>query len=572
MRALPLILGLLVACNASTDETADTDAPVLETRFALDPAVAARGVSVEADLLSRSAVFEFGETDLDLGEGVVVESVTVRDAYNATVDLRVEPDAELGPRDLTVSVYGDPTVVADGFAVIDQSFTVEPSSGKMGATVQVDITGRNTSWERGYTWVSFGDGVDVLDLDIVADNLATALVSVRPDARPGPRDVTMESGPDVVTLTDGFMVDRAVITAFFDPPEAYQGDTVDFVVTGLDTAFGADTELEFWDAGGPNADIGVTQMTVLDGENLFGRVRLSNAARLGARDVVVRSDSETLRIPDGLTVLDAPPDLGNVAVSIGFDVIRELDNASGTLYERVQAYAYFVVPLDPPCGPAMPMGSGPQPYDVNGVFPVPPEPDPVDCPNPETVSAGDYVWFESDENVVTLHKNVDAATGMILYYGEDLTLDDYRFGQWYDLHTQGDEDGIPEVVLTAVQPTVPGDYYLMSPDLWGDFTQPRTEPFTYLWTPANTYPDAMFSTQISGTLAATGDSGFAGSIPWDDGEHTYSPAELLQLDAGPVSFQALSYIKGPEFGLPFSTIQSNQSDSALVTSASLVLE
>ena len=47
---------------------------------------------------------------------------------------------------------------------------------------------------------------------------------------------------------------------------------------------------------------------------------------------------------------------------------------------------------------------GPQPYDNNGVFPDPEGSggSADDCPFPTTLSAGDFVWFESDANIVTL--------------------------------------------------------------------------------------------------------------------------------------------------------------------------
>ena len=67
-------------------------------------------------------------------------------------------------------------------------------------------------------------------------------------------------------------------------------------------------------------------------------------------------------------------------------------------------------------------------------------------------------------------------------------------------------------------------------------------------------------------------AGFAGSLPWDDGEHTYTSAELSELEAGNVSFYAYSYIEGPEFGFPFSTIQDNKSNSYIYLSGSMVLE
>jgi hypothetical protein len=227
------------------------------------------------------------------------------------------------------------------------------------------------------------------------------------------------------------------------------------------------------------------------------------------------------------------------------------------------------------------MASGPQPYDVNGVFPTPPEEEggTEDCPNPQTVSAGDYVWLESSANVVTLEKVIDHASGMISYHGRNLTMADYVAGQWYDLHLQGDENGLPEEIVDRVQPTVPCNWYLTSPDLWGNYTHNRAEPFDYTWgDPAGgtvgacSYPDAIFTTSIPGTIEATGESGFAGSLPWDDGVHSYTPAELTQLAPNPTYFTAYSYMEGPEFGLRESKHQDNVAPTYIYYQASLVLE
>jgi hypothetical protein len=565
----------LFACNidedtSDTTETEDT-API--SAFEVSPSVGGRGTSLTVQLTAVDrAAFKFGETSFDLGEGITVVSVTVQDGYNAVADIVIDPDAELGARDATLTVGEDVKTNPGAFAVIGESFKIDPDNAKMGETVDVAIVGQGTEWEVGYTWPGFGDDVDILDFQILSPTLASARVAVHPDARPGKRDVNMEQGPHVVTLYDGFLVDRAVITGIFDPKEAYQGDTVEFTIDGLNTAFIDSTRLEFWDDSGKNADVEVAQLTVLDATHMYGRMRLSNAARLGMRDVLVSYGGEAVLLPDAFEVKDAPPDLSNVYVGTGFDVSRQIDNADGTIFEQVSAIAYFLIPLDPPCGSPPPPASGPMPYDMNGVFPSPPEAEPEDCPNPETVSAGDFVWFEGPENVVPLAKNIISSTGQIIYLGENLVLDDYHFDTLYALHTQGDPDGIPEVTVPDVQPTVPADYYLLTPNFWGDLTVKRSETFDYTWTPAQTYPDAVFSTSISGTITAIAKPGFAGSIPWDDGVHAYSAAELSQLDSGPVSFSASSYIKGPYFGLPFSTIQSCQSDSTLGTGAQMILE
>ncbi len=565
----------LVACDDAgegglpDDDPTDRAAP----RYQLSPTLAGQGQSLVVALRSDQSRFVFGETSLDLGQGITITQVTVEDGYTAFADIVVDPDADLGPRDATILVQDREIPLPGAFQVRAESIrVVEPDNGKMGEVLDVAIQGNGTAWERNVSWGGFGKGIDVLEFEVLSPTLATASISIRPDARPGPRDVTVESGSDVVALHDGFTVDRAVIACEFEPGTGYQGETIEFTISCLDTNWSPGTRVEFWDDGGENPDIQIRELQFIDGENMFGRMRLSNAATLGLRDVYITNGDEAVLLPEVFEVLDSPPSLENVGISLGFDVARQIDNADGELLEQVTAFAAFVIPLDPPCGAPPPPGSGPMPYDINGVFPVPPPAEPQDCPAPETVSAGDFVWFESPENIVTLEKDVIQSTGQIVYRGRDLTLADYRFNQMYDLHTQGDPEGIPEVILPEVQPTVPADYYITSPDLWGDFTHDRNQPFEYTWTPAMTYPDAIFSTQISGTLVATGDGGFAGSVPWDDGEHTYTPGELTQLEPSPVTFSASSFIEGPYFGFPFSTIQNNQSSSSLSTSASLVLE
>jgi hypothetical protein len=339
---------------------------------------------------------------------------------------------------------------------------------------------------------------------------------------------------------------------------------------------------------------------VIDAENLWGRMTVSNAAELDWRDVLVTTDDEGVFIEDAFQVTEGDLDLEDVGISLAFYVVRGIDNNTGAISERVVGQAIFYIPLDPAC-PNSPeayactdgedndgdnftdcydtdcsndpsCASGPQPYDANGVFQTYTTGGTSDCPNPITLGAGDYVWFESDCNVVQLEKFIDGASGMI-YYSADLTIDDYCFDQLYDLHTQGEDGGIGEYVLEGVQPTVPADFEMLDPMWWGNFTHDRAQDLTYTWTPAQTYPDAYFLTQISGMLEETGESGYVGSFPWDDGEHSYTAEELSQLQAGSATFVAVSFIpEGPEFGFPFSTIQNNTSSTAVQVQGYLVLE
>ncbi len=540
------------------------------------PPEAGRGTTVDARITSGTSVFSFdGTTTLDLGQGVTVNSITVLDGWTAVANISIGDAADLGPRDAIVGASAGELTIPNALTVTDDSFTINPDRGLIGESVQVEMFGKNTTWVGGDTWAWFGDGIEVTAVTVISETDLIADVTIDRDAVPGLRDVSVDAGSDVTTLYSGFQVDRVSMSAVFDPPEASQGDTVNFTVEGIGTHFDDASAMEFWKGGDQKGDIIIDDINVVDAEHINGSMTLSNAAEVGLRDVLARTDTEGVLMQDALNVLDAPADLSNVGISLAFNVVRGIDNATGAVSEYVTGQAVFYLPLDPPCGAGSPPASGPQPYDVNGTFEFPDPVDQPDCPNNDTVGAGQHVWFESDCNVVTLDRNVDPSSGMI-YYSAALTMEDYCPGQYgpraYDLHTEGEEGGIGEYILDAVQPTVPADYQMLTPALWGNYTWNRAEDFNYTWTPAQTYPDAIFATGITGTLVSDGKGGQVASLPWDDGDHTYIASELQTLEAGNVSFYMESYIKGPYFGFPFSTIQTNQSSSYIYISGSMVLE
>lgn len=597
-----LAVAVLLAFPACKDAD-KTDPGSTETErggLSFSPPEAGRGTTVDARITSGSSVFSFESgADLDLGAGITVNSVTVLDGWTATANLTVAADAQLGPRDAIVKTggHGDLTI-GEALTVVDDSFTISPDRALIGESRQVEFIGQNTEWAPGSTWAYFGDDIDVIGVDILSETYAIASITVAPDAVPGLRDVAMEVGPEVTTLYNGFQVDRVALSAVFDPDQVNQGDIVDFTIEGSGTHFDTDSELGFWANGDEKGDIVVDWVTVVDAQHMYGQMTVSNAAEIGMRDVLISTDDEGVFIQDAFEVLDGDLDLSDVGISLSFYVVRGIDASTGAISESVQGSAIFYLPLDPPCPPDPEANctngvdddddnftdcydsdcssnpacaSGPQPYDVNGVFPTYETGGTADCPTNETVGAGEHVYFESPCNIVTFDRYVDSSSGMI-YYTTDLTFDDYCPGQFYDLHTEGEEGGIGEYVLPGVQPTVPADWSWVSPQIWGNATYSRAEDFCFEWTPAQTYPDAIFACSLSGALEPDGASGFVGAIPWDDGQWCFTSEELLAMQAGPGTMTCYSYIEGPYFGFPFSTNQYNQSRSYIYLQGSLVLE
>jgi len=542
-------------------------------RFTLDPPVVGQGTQVKLELQSRRSALEFDATELELfGEGLVLTDFAVLDGFTAIAELSIAEDAALGPVDARLTAGSLQWELPEALLIIDESFSIEPGNAKMGEVIDVVLTGRRTEWESGITWASFGRDVDTLSVDVVSPTQLQARVAIHSDAQPGFRDITVEQGSGVLTLYDGFTVDRAVITATFDPPVVTQGETVSFVIEGVNTRFSEDfivDQLEFWNRNAVTGDFRVDEFARTGPARLEGVMRVSNAALPGFRDVFL-DDEEDLLIADAVEILATPPNPIDVVVGLTFDVQRELDAVTGLASDHVRAYAFFVVPLNFPCGPSSPPASGPMPFDINGVFPVPPPPPTIDCPEPLTLSAGDFVFFESEENSVTLHKEVIATTGQIIYRGRDLTLDDYRFGLDYDLRVPGDPDGVPAFTVADAQPTVPENYQITAPS-FGGLVVDRFEGFDFEWTSAGVYPTGLFTVSVDGTLVENGEPAFAGVIPFDDGQHSFGPGVLSQLNPGPASFTAISGVQGRVWELPFNG-RLHQMQSSLVTSAVLELE
>lgn len=605
-RLSPAALAALLSMPACSEKSAvdSGSADEASTSFVLSPPEGGAGTSLSALVEASRSSFVFGATELDFGEGITVETLTVEDGWTATAEIRIDEGATLGPRDVLVDIEGRVSTLPEAFRVREDSFSISPDSGKMGETVALTLSGINTQWEAGRTWIDLGDDIEVVDFTVLSETAAEATVAIAAEADPGWRDVRTEDGAYVITLYDGFLVDRVALAATWDPESVEQGDTVEFTLIGRDTNFSEATGLRFYDGDYELEDIVVQDITVLDAQNLWGRMAVSNAAELGPRDVLVTTGEEGVMLRDAFEVTPGPVSLDEVAVSLSFNVVRGVDNATGAVNQSVNSQCVFFVPLDPACPDSAEAAActdgvdndydgytdcydtdcetslacapqGPLPYDINTVIELRSTGgDPHDCPFPQTVSAGDYVWLESPANTVTLVKGVDPGTGAIYYAPESpLSMDDYVPGQWYDLHLQGDPEGLPEELVERVQPTVPADFELLSPALWNNYTHDRSEDFVYTWTPAQTYPDAILAASIDGTtLVSNGEPASLSALPWDDGEWRFTSSDLLQLNPNNVSFSIYSYIEGVEFGLRDSIYQNNKTESYIYISGSMILE
>jgi hypothetical protein len=105
-----------------------------------------------------------------------------------------------------------PTVTVP--VIVPTLLSVTANSGQQGKqNISVTITGRFTHFSQGTTTANFGTGIAVTSLTINSATSATAVLNVTADAALGATNVTVTSGLEVATLTNGFTVTTANLTA-----------------------------------------------------------------------------------------------------------------------------------------------------------------------------------------------------------------------------------------------------------------------------------------------------------------------------------------------------------------------
>jgi len=567
MRSLAIVAGFLMACEPSSSTGAVQ--PALD--FEVFPEVLGAGTDSVLRVTTTRGWYEADSVSFAI-DGVEVAPVSVLDYLTAEAMISVPQDIERGVYDLIIRNSQEEKILEDAIEIVDRSISVSPDRAWMGEMVEVDVIGEGTAWTDGYTWADFGDDAIVFDVDVHDGQHATVTLAVSPQGRPGARDIVMQDGPTLTTLSEGFTVDRKVITAAFTPGEVNQGFPYDFRLEGVDTSWNAESTVEFWNASSRVEDITVQEYNVIDEDTIVGQIAVSNAARLGTLHVVVYGENETILLPDAVNVLDSPANMNIVAVGLSYDVVKTINPSTGRVEEEPEAVAYFIIPLIPPCGPAAgPPPDQPVPFDINGVFENPDPPEEVNCPYAETVDAGEHVYFESPENTVRLDREVNFA-GQILYVARELEMTDYTFDTSYDLVIQGAAGGVEAQRIPEVIPTVPRDVVITSPYMGDNLVHNRADDFVFEWNPAGTFPTAALVATLNGQIAETNRSGYVGVIPFDDGRHTFGPSKLTQMLPGNVNFSLTAATRGPFFGLEGSSITSNRATSAVSMVGQMELE
>jgi RHS repeat-associated protein len=268
------------------------------------PAGGRQGQNVTSTITGQFTHWAQGTTQVSLGAGIIVTSVTVSSATSLSVQLAIDPAAAVGTRTLTVTTGTEVVSAANVFTVQAATpilYSLNPGGGSQGQqNLSVVITGLATHFVQGTSVATFGAGVTVISLTVASATSATAIVNIDPAAVPGTRTVTVTTGSEVASFTNGFTITASgPIIYTLNPGGSSQGATnLQVQITGLNTHFVQGTSVVTFGVG-----ITVTSLAVTNATTATATVNIGVAAMIGPRTVTVTTGTEVASFINGFTVV-----------------------------------------------------------------------------------------------------------------------------------------------------------------------------------------------------------------------------------------------------------------------------
>jgi len=294
----------------------------------LVPASGQQGQTFPFTVTGNFTHFTQGTTQVSLGTGVTVIAISVTSATALTAQAAIDPAATPGTRTLTVTTGTEVVSATNVFTVQAATpiiYTLNPGGGSQGQqNLSVLITGLATHFVQGTSVATFGAGVTVTSLTVASATSATAIVNIDPAAVPGTRTVTVTTGSEAASFTNGFAVNASgPIIYTLNPGGSSQGVTnLQVQITGLSTHFVQGTSAASFGAG-----ITVTSLAVTNATTATATIKIDVAATIGPRTVTVTTGTEVASFVNGFTVVAGVPGITQINPGGGLQGIQNLSVA-----------------------------------------------------------------------------------------------------------------------------------------------------------------------------------------------------------------------------------------------------
>src|SRR6266850_1289479 len=308
-------LTVTTSAEVATLDIALTVAPGNAALASVDPVSARQGDSVTVNITGQFTSFVQGTTQVSLGDGVTVNSVSVSNSTGLNAQASVLPTAAIGPRKVTVTTGAQVVTLNNSFTVTAGPpgiTAATPNSGQQGQSVTLAVTGQFTHFAQGTTQVSI-DGISVDSVTVTDATALTAHLTIPAAAVAGSRTLTVTTGSETATLSNAFSVTPGTpVIAAVSPTTGKQADTATASVTGQFTHFvQGTTQVDF----GPG--FSVTALTVNSATNLSAQLAISSTAAVGSRRVTVTTAAEVVTLDNAFTVAPGTPAITTVNPSAG---------------------------------------------------------------------------------------------------------------------------------------------------------------------------------------------------------------------------------------------------------------
>ena len=277
-----------------------------------------QGVSgLSVAIVGTSTNFAQGSTAATFGGGITVTSLTITDGTHATALLTIPATASTGPVNVTLTTGGEIATLNNGFTITAGTPTISsisPLSAHQGdPPLNVSVVGEFTSFVQGTTTASFGPGITVNSVTVTDSTHATVNITVSTTAATGFYNVTMTTGTQVATLTNGFTV-LAGVPALISvtPNQGSQGASLTVQLNGQFTHFTQGTTTVSFGSG-----ITAGTVTVNGPGTASVPITITNGTASGPRSVTVTTGTEVVTLSSGFTVQAGTPAVTLISPNYG---------------------------------------------------------------------------------------------------------------------------------------------------------------------------------------------------------------------------------------------------------------
>lgn len=297
----------------------------------ISPNSGQQGQVLTVSISGQSTVFQQGTNTVKLfknGTTIFATSTTVTSPTSISATFSFSAAHPAGVYDVIVANYTPTssltlsagfTLYAAGSSPSIQS--ISPNTAAQGQTLQVSITGQNTTFQQGTNLVKlYRNGTAIITIagTSVNDSLLQATFAFNTSHPPGVYDVVVSNNNTglVLTLASGFTltgVNGPSLLAM-SPTTAVQGDTVTALITGSNTHFSTVSD-SVWLTNGP-AGINPLLINVINDTALTAKFAFSGTSLLGYYSAHVSNATDGVLLKSAALLLTGGPQSATLLKSV----------------------------------------------------------------------------------------------------------------------------------------------------------------------------------------------------------------------------------------------------------------